>query len=1094
MPDIDNAPIVQKNPLPLWLCLLSALGFILYVFNYENAFPGTSMQFKIPRHEIQIQNKNLAQSIGFKQHTKFETTVFQVNNSVLLYLQHNFGPKEADSLIKKQIPCFYWQTRLCSPSQLEEFRANRTPDGKLCSLTRTIANDQPLPDISQGEGSKIIEEFLSKETDLKLNDYKLLSFQKEKRTAHNDLAYTFQSKHPDLKGSELRLIFTLSGNLITNFESYLHTPDSWHLKFRGMQSYNKILNTISHIFFFIVFAGSVIYFAQLILSRKARWSLAIRASILVAICSSLSTLVNLPVYLHYYSTNNQEFVFYLSIVLQLLAKIFIEAVVYLPIFVCGETVYRKLSNQTFDINKILNKQGIQEKGYANKILAGIAICGIWQGWQNLYFWLGSFIGVSNPLGTNRPEVYGSYIPCFDLMFIGSSASFQEEIVYRIISLLVLQKLCRNFWLANFLQAFLWSLGHTTYPASPVWARVVELTVAGFMGGIFFKNFGLLPMLVAHYLFDAFNPELFRAHDWQLFLSGFFAITPPFILFVLSKKWSSKEISEIENSSLDSVPPESQEKLIETTTKVQPLSVRYQKQLIIFGLILFGFGQLILFTINPAKLSLQTTREEAVAIAENYLKENNLKDPRLNLTFSRLNSEVDNSICQCLQDKLGKNRFHKIFDHYFAPLTWLVRYSSEDQIKEMSVGVDACRKRLSFFNLTLADKDKGATLSEKDAIAKIEKFLQTYHQDLFPLKLVGRKIIERENRRDITTQWESTLAGTSDTKLMIGCSVIGDTVSDFYRSWEIPDKWNWKYQEFTSRRAIGYSLFFALLSMICALTLFWLLRVPHTGNFHFLWAVKYVSIAGVLYVTCAAQKADYLISYYSTGTPFTLAYIQEILDQLPTCIFALTLLGALISLTPDTYKQFRLENNQISSISTGYCLAFIFMILACVYSYFVDSLSNQVSLEQFDFITFYAHANNPALLAICFTLFNTLYAVPTLELTRKLFDCFVCKPAHQTALFAFTSLVFALMVRQSHDCILIFALSYISLHISWFCLNRIFRFDAIALAACIYAGSLSLITLQMLYLARSIMYYDALICTIALILPFVAFQIRQKYFA
>lgn len=1098
MPDTANNSSNQKNRVPLWLSIVGALGFILYVFNYENAFPGTSMQFEIPRHEIQVQNGKLAQAVGFKQKSKFETTVFQINNSVHLFLQHNFGPRETDLLIKKEIPCFYWQTRLCSPSQLEEFKADRSPDGKLCSFTHVIANDTPLPDISQKDGSKAIEEFLQKETDLRLEDYKLLSFQKEKRTAHNDITYTYESIKPDFKGSRLRLVFTFSGNLITYFESFLHTQDSWHLKFRGMQSYNKILNTIAHIFFFIVFAGSLLYSAQLVLSKKARWNLALRASFLIGTFSVLSTLVNLPVDLHYYSTNNKEFVFYFSIILQLLAQIFVEAVIYLPIFICGEAVYRKLSNksndQEFDINYLLDKKGIAQNYYAKSILTGIAICGIWQGWQNLYFWLGSYVGISNPLGTNSPEVYGSYIPCFDLMFIGSAASFQEEIAYRIISLLVLQKLCRNFWLANFLQAFLWSLGHTSYPASPVWARVVELTVAGLMGGVFFKKFGLLPMLIAHYLFDAFNPELFRAHDWQLFVSGFLAITPPFILIILSKKWSCAKEKKSDSSSLIPEKSESQAKVIDSFEKAKPISEPYQKVLIATGLILFGAFQFLFYQIPQEKLSLQTTKEEAITIAEKYLTENKLKDPSLNLRFVQLDSGVRASVCQCLQDKLGKIKFHKKFDHYFVPQIWLVRYCGENQIKEMTIGVDACRKKLSLFNLTLADNEKGTRLSKKEAISKIEDFLHAYHEDLFPLKLVGSKIVERENRRDITTQWESTQAGTSDTKLMVDCSVLGDTVSNYHKIWEMPDKWSWKYQEFTPRRAFGYFLYFALLAMIVSLTTYWLLTLPKIENFDTSWMLRYVLITGVLWLTYLVLYAPCIISSYSTGTPFIASAIQCLLDQLPLCIFSLTSFGILVSLASNSQKQLQLDSKSMWSISSGYALSVIFFILACFYSYFVDSISNEVSVNHYDLNAFFAQVNSPALLAICVSSIFMLGAIPIQEIVYKLFDRFAPTAKHQTVLFTFVSLTTALIVRQSHDCLLIFALTYVSLQISWFSLDRIFRHDALAFAAFVYSSMLSLITLHFLYQARDIMYIDALICTSALILPFVLCRIRLKYSA
>lgn len=1083
---------VMKKSLPAWLIILGIAGFLLYVFNFQNAFPTASLDFKLPRQKVQELNTSLSKRLGFSKESKFKTTVFHSNNSIRLFLQHNFGPREADLLIKNQIPCFFWSTRLCSPEQLEEFNANRTPEGKLRYFEHNIPNDLPLPDISEEVGAKKIREFLAQETDLSLDGYKLLSFQSEKRNAHKELTYVFERIGPDFKGSQLRMSFTLSGSKLTRFDHFLHTPDSWDLQYRSMLSYNKILFSVAMLFLYSVIAVSFLYFFKLVINKEARWSLALRAAFLISIFSALSVIVNLPVHMHSYSTQNKEVVFYLSLFFQIVEGMVLEVILFVPVFVVGEAVYRKLGEKQSGINNLLNKKGLSQNDYSTSILTGVAICGIWQGWQNIYFWLGSYVGISTPLFTDHPEVYGSYIPCFDLMFIGTSASFQEEILSRVIVLLVLQKFCRNFWLANFLQAFLWSLGHTTYPASPAWARVAELTVSGCMAGVLFRKYGLLPLIVAHYLFDAFEPTLFRANDWQLVVSGVIAILPPFLLYALSKYWQSKNIEPESVPESQTISPPKEPALSINERKAQPISVGFKKGLIAMGLVLPISFLLLIYSVEPTEKGLNITRKQAIEIADAYIAKNNLKDDSLNISVQDLSSYIDIPACQCLQDKMGKKNFKSLFKKVFVPQVWQVRYCSESQIKEMTVRIDASKKLVTSFDYTLAEKDKGAKPDKKDAIDKIETFLNEYHKDLFPLKLVGSKIIERENRRDVSTQWECQKFGTSDTRLMLECSTVGDTVSDFWKRWELPDKWKWKYQEMTPRRALGFFLCFIEISLICALSIHSTAKLPEDFSIDFMWVVKYLSLTGLLWIECLFLQIPSNAFSYQTGTPFILASIQGFFEQLSS-LFTLSFLGILLMLSPNTRAQLKENTQPHYSIFAGYTLAIVFIVLLCGLFSFADSLSNEVNPDHFSFTVIFARSISPALLAISLTAIFTLFYIPAQELIYTFFDKYVYTLKRQLFLFTLTSLSVALTTRQSHDCILVFILTFTSLQISWLALDRIFRHDSLAFGACVYAVGLIIITWYFLYTARNTLFTDALICSLALILPFAIFEIRRRYF-
>ncbi len=92
--------------------------------------------------------------------------------------------------------------------------------------------------------------------------------------------------------------------------------------------------------------------------------------------------------------------------------------------------------------------------------------------QRLNFW--------SPLEIRETATMSGQLPTFEAINVGIIASTTEELMYRVLALFFFQKLTRNFWLANFLQAASWAFMHSSYPQEPAYARGVELTIGGFL--------------------------------------------------------------------------------------------------------------------------------------------------------------------------------------------------------------------------------------------------------------------------------------------------------------------------------------------------------------------------------------------------------------------------------------------------------------------------------------------------------------------------------------------------------------------------------------------------------------------------------------
>lgn len=82
------------------------------------------------------------------------------------------------------------------------------------------------------------------------------------------------------------------------------------------------------------------------------------------------------------------------------------------------------------------------------------------------------------------------------------AGISEEIVYRLLGIILFKKLLRVQFLAVLVPSVIWALGHTAYTIYPSYTRLVEVTVLGLIFGYTFLRYGLITAIFAHISMDS----------------------------------------------------------------------------------------------------------------------------------------------------------------------------------------------------------------------------------------------------------------------------------------------------------------------------------------------------------------------------------------------------------------------------------------------------------------------------------------------------------------------------------------------------------------------------------------------------------------
>jgi hypothetical protein len=140
---------------------------------------------------------------------------------------------------------------------------------------------------------------------------------------------------------------------------------------------------------------------------------------------------------------------------------------------------------------------------ARQIFVGYLAAAIILGAQAFIFHLGfKHCGVWDEL-TWMIQASTTVLPAFTALVIGFQASFSEETMFRLFAINLFKKYGVPTMIAVFLSGAMWGFGHTGYEIYPMWFRGVEVTCVGIIMGIFYLRFGLMCVIVAHFLIDAF---------------------------------------------------------------------------------------------------------------------------------------------------------------------------------------------------------------------------------------------------------------------------------------------------------------------------------------------------------------------------------------------------------------------------------------------------------------------------------------------------------------------------------------------------------------------------------------------------------------
>jgi hypothetical protein len=546
-----------------WL-LFIFLAVLCFGFWHKLEYPRLAfINLSFNKRQAITESENYLKSKGVDTNKYIKSVIFGSDASFNRYFQHAAGLKAEEEFIAQHgYDLFYWLVRFFKESQKEEFLVYISPaSGKIIKFKHLIDDLEFRVDLGKDVAKLKAAEFLQVNFGTDLGKY---DFHEEKvKRYEKRVEYLFSWEKKDIYipwkegqgGAKLLTEVTVSGDQIREFsENSLELPE----KFNRYVESQFILGEYLYGIFYIIILGLLGWSVNIVLKKKddvimrliKKWFYYVSGFLVVINIADFFN--NLPRALMSYPTSTSLSSFFGLAVTKWIFSISFLVFGFIMPGIAGESLRSEvLPKSKFSSFLYYIKSSFFNRGLTRSVLLGYLVWVIMLGLQAIIFYSGQkFLGVWREF--NALTYFSSaWIPLLSVFVIGATASLNEEITFRLFGISLAKKYLRNSILAVIVTSIIWGMGHAWYAIFPVWFRIIEISLIGIFYGFIFMRFGLVPLIVAHYLFDVFWCSaayiLGRSNGYLFFNAVGLLCIPLFlaaIAYFLNKEEKEKPIREV----------------------------------------------------------------------------------------------------------------------------------------------------------------------------------------------------------------------------------------------------------------------------------------------------------------------------------------------------------------------------------------------------------------------------------------------------------------------------------------------------------------------------------------------------------------------
>jgi len=440
---------------------------------------------------------------------------FESDNWADRYLQKTVGLKSEEAFINQYgYDLFFWKIRFFKQFQKEEYIIKiSSTTGELISFEHLLEDIAPRETINKDIAKQDALVFLSNVFGIDFSGYDFHEEKIKRYDKRTDYTFSWEKRGVYMPwkknegGGKLLVSATVCGNKVEQFyKNKLDVPE----KFRRYVENQLALGEYLYSFYFIVFMFLVISSIVIVVKRRSnvlmrfckKWFLYLAA--IVTAVNLAFIFNNIQSILIYYPTSLSLASFLGTYLIKESINFLLLGATLIMAGIAGESLRNDVFKSSPHISFLhFLRSTFYNRTVSHQIILGYILFFILIGVQAFLFNFGqTYLGVWKEW-FRMAQFSSAYVPFLSACAIGLSASFNEEVLYRLFGITWGKKYLKNTILAVVFTSLLWGFGHSQYAIFPVWFRGIEVTILGLIYGFIFIKYGIIPLIVAHYLFDVF---------------------------------------------------------------------------------------------------------------------------------------------------------------------------------------------------------------------------------------------------------------------------------------------------------------------------------------------------------------------------------------------------------------------------------------------------------------------------------------------------------------------------------------------------------------------------------------------------------------
>ena len=497
---------------------------------------------------------------GFKAYKR--AIVFDVDNQTDRYLQKAIGfDKEDQFLQDNDYDLFFWSIRFFKEQQKEEHRiilSSKT--GEILSYSHLLDESTARPEISEADAQEAAKSFLKDRFKYDFNEW--IFNTKNKTKFDHRIEYTFSwekkniyipwSSAPNTGGGKLLSTVVVTGQEIAAYSKQgFSIPEQFGRYVDGRKESGRNLGLVSNIgsLCFVIGAIWIILLRRNHLAMNVTKKFYLNMVIVLFFLAIVSILNNSQSFLFSYPTTQPFLPFFIRQTISAVLERFLFFICFIIPCLAGELLRFEIFPKRPQMSALhYVTTTFFSRDVARTIFLAYCLTIIMIGLQTAIFQYGyKFCDVWMEQG-RLSRFSSAYFPFLGVLILGANASLTEETFYRLFGINISFKIFRNPVLGILIPSVIWGLGHTSYIVFPFWFRGLEVTLLGVFTALVYFRFGLICVVVQHFLFDAFwasAPYVFGRSPNIDFWMSLFVLAMPFIFaavaFILNRSVQPKPV-------------------------------------------------------------------------------------------------------------------------------------------------------------------------------------------------------------------------------------------------------------------------------------------------------------------------------------------------------------------------------------------------------------------------------------------------------------------------------------------------------------------------------------------------------------------------